>query len=308
VTKVRLGSRGSALALRQAELVTQALTAHWADLTVELIIIKTSGDRFAQADLRQIGGKGLFVREIEEALLAGTIDLAVHSLKDLPAEIPGGLTLAAFTERDDPRDVLISREPGGLAALRLGAHVGTSSLRRAVQLLNRRSDLRVEPLRGNLDTRLRKLHDSPLDAIVVAAAGLRRLDVDPPHASVLSPEIMLPAVGQGILALETRGDNETLAHRLERLDHPTSRVAAVAERAFLSALGGDCHTPIAGYGRVIDGRLRLDGLVATPDGREVVRDHVEGPSEKAADLGRSLAHQIRAAGGEAILAHQRATA
>ncbi|MBI1894535.1 MAG: hydroxymethylbilane synthase, partial [Candidatus Rokubacteria bacterium] len=230
MTKVRLGSRGSALALRQAELVTQALTAHWADLTVELIIIKTSGDRFAQADLRQIGGKGLFVKEIEEALLAGTIDLAVHSLKDLPAEIPRGLALAAFTEREDPRDVLISREPGGLATLRLGAHVGTSSLRRAVQLLNRRSDLRVEPLRGNLDTRLRKLHDSPLDAIVVAAAGLRRLDVDPPHASVLSPEIMLPAVGQGILALETRGDNETLAHRLERLDHPTSRVAAVAER------------------------------------------------------------------------------
>ena len=296
------------MALRQAELVTLALTAHWADLTVELIIIKTSGDRFAQADLRQIGGKGLFVKEIEEALLAGAIDLAVHSLKDLPAEIPRGLSLAAFTEREDPRDVLISREPGGLEALGPGARVGTSSLRRAVQLLNWRSDLRVEPLRGNLDTRLRKLHDGPLDAIVVAAAGLRRLNVDPPHASVLSPEIMLPAVGQGILALETRADDATLANRLAGLDHPPSRVAAVAERAFLSALGGDCHTPIAGYGRVIDGWLRLDGLLATPDGREVVRDHVEGPSEKSADLGRSLAHQIRAAGGEAILAHQRATA
>ncbi len=305
MTKVCLGSRGSALALRQAELVTQALTSRWADLEVELVIIKTSGDRLAQADLSGLGGKGLFVKEIEEALLAGTIDLAVHSLKDLPAEIPAGLTLTAFTEREDPRDVLISREASGPEGLPLGARVGTSSLRRRVQLLAWRRDLTVEPLRGNVDTRLRRLREGALDAIVVAAAGLHRLGAQPSGATILPPEVMLPAVGQGILALEVRADDEAMVKRLASLDDPLSRMAAIAERAFLTTLGGDCHTPIAGYARLVDGRLRLDGLVATADGRNVLKDQIEGSPDEPLELGKRLARQMLSSGGEAILALQR---
>jgi hydroxymethylbilane synthase len=307
MTRVRLGSRGSALALRLAELVSGALRGRWPAAKVELVMIKTSGDRFTQGDLRRLGGKGLFVKEIEEGLLAGTIDLAVHSLKDLPAEIPAGLTIAAFAEREDPRDVLIGRREGGLDALPPGARVGTTSLRRAAQLLARRPDLRVEPLRGNVDTRLSKLREGPLDAIVVAAAGLRRLGTEPPHATPLSHEVMLPAVGQGILALEIRADDRGLADQLAGLDHLPSRMAAVAERAFLAALGGDCYTPIAAYARELDGRLVLDGLVATQDGRTVVRDRLAGSPEAPAEVGGCLARQILSAGGDAILASMKVT-
>jgi len=301
VTKWRLGTRGSALAIRQAELARQALIARTKDLDVELVTIKTSGDRLAQADLSQLGGKGLFVKEIEDALLAGIIDCAIHSLKDLPAEIPNGLVLAAFLEREDPRDVLISRGPAQSDSLPSGARVGTSSLRRRVQLLTWRPDLHVEPIRGNVDTRLRKLREGQFDAIVLALAGLHRLGLDPPHAVPLPPEVMLPAVGQGILVVETRGDNRALAETLADVDHGPSRIAAIAERAFLSALGGDCHTPMAAYARLENRRLRVDGLVATPDGSRIVGDRVEGPPDSAAELGRQLARLLHEAGGAEIV-------
>ena len=301
MTKWRLGTRGSALAIRQAELARQALIARAKDLDVELVTIKTSGDRLAQADLSQLGGKGLFVKEIEDALLAGIIDCAIHSLKDLPAEIPNGLVLAAFLEREDPRDVLISRGPARSEHLPSGARVGTSSLRRRVQLLTWRPDLHVEPIRGNVDTRLRKLREGQFDAIVLALAGLHRLGLDPPHAVPLPPEVMLPAVGQGILVVETRGDNRALAETLADVDHGPSRIAAIAERAFLSALGGDCHTPMAAYARLENRRLRVDGLVATPDGSRIVRDRVEGPPDSAPELGRQLARLLHEAGGAEIV-------
>lgn len=301
MTKVRLGTRGSALAIRQAELARQALISHVKDLDVELVTIKTSGDRFGQADLSRLGGKGLFVKEIEEALLGGTIDCAVHSLKDLPAEVSNGLALAAFLEREDPRDVLIAREPVAGGSLPAGTRVATSSLRRSVQLLTWRPDFQVAPIRGNVDTRLRKLREGQFDAIVLAVAGLRRLGLDPPNATVLAPEVMLPAVGQGILVVETRQDDRVLAEWLAGVDHGPSRIAAIAERAFLSALGGDCHTPIAAYARLDGGRLHVDALVATSDGSRIVRDRVEGPPDSAQELGQRLARLIWEAGGAALV-------
>ena len=298
---VRIGTRGSALALRQAELVAEGLRRHWPDLGVELVPIKTSGDRFAQVTLAEVGGKGLFVKEIEEALLDGRVELAVHSLKDLPGLLTEGLALAAFPEREDPRDVLITREGGRLDTLPSGARVGTGSPRRRVQLLARRPDLKVEPIRGNLDTRLRKLQETPYDAIVLARAGLLRLGLEPEHASLLSPEEMLPAVGQGVLAVQARAGDAATRELLAPLDHAPTRTAALAERALLARLGGNCYVALAALARLEGDRLRLDALLASPDGGRILREPLTGSPEAPEALGTALAERLLAAGGAEIL-------
>lgn len=299
--RVRIGTRGSQLALRQAEEIAAGLRRAWPRIEVELVPIRTSGDRLATAHLAEVGGKGLFVQEIDEALREGRVDLAVHSLKDLPGERPRDLILAAFPRREDPRDVLVGATPISMDALPTGARVGTSSLRRSVQLLARRPDVAAMPIRGNVDTRLRKLRQGEYDALVLAAAGLRRLGLLDATATLLEPDEMLPAVGQGTLGVETRADDGEILALAEPLTDGETRTATLAERAFLEAVGGTCTTPLAAYARRAGNRLRLDAFVATPDGARVMRDGEVGDPEAPEALGRRLAARLLAAGAEAII-------
>jgi hydroxymethylbilane synthase len=291
---IRLGTRGSPLALAQARSVATVLG------DVELVPMRTEGDRLAEARLAVIGGKGLFVREIEEALLRGDIDFAVHSLKDLPAAPPPGLVLAAFPPRDDARDVLVGRRPVTLATLPHGARVGTSSPRRRALLLSLRPDLCVELLRGNVDTRLRKLASEGWDAIVLAAAGLRRLGLAPEHCESLDPEVFVPAVGQGVLALEARADDRVTLARLARIDHAPTRACAEAERACLARLGASCNTPLAAHARLEGATLRLHAVVAGEDGRPLLRVSATASADEAERLGRDLAELLLARGAAEI--------
>jgi hydroxymethylbilane synthase len=299
--RVRIGTRGSALALRQAQLVADALGRAWPGLGVELVPIRTTGDRRPGANLAAEGGKGLFVQEIQDALRDGRVDLAVHSLKDLPAGSPGGLVLAAFPERDDPRDVLVARDGSTLEELPAGTRVGTSSPRRRAQLLAMRPDLKVEAIRGNVDTRLRKLQDGPYDALVLAAAGLRRLGLAPPGAVVLAADVMVPAVGQGTLAVETREDDAEGRRVAAGVDHAATRAAAVAERAFLAAIGGSCATAVAAYARSDGDALRMDALLASPDGARLLRHGRTKRGGTPSDLGHEVARWLLAHGGREIL-------
>lgn len=299
--RVRIGTRGSQLALRQAEEIAAGLRRAWPRIEVELVPIRTSGDRLATAHLAEVGGKGLFVQEIDEALREGRVDLAVHSLKDLPGERPRDLVLAAFPRREDPRDVLVGATPTSMDALPTGARVGTSSLRRSVQLLARRPDVAAMPIRGNVDTRLRKLRQGEYDALVLAAAGLRRLGLLDATATLLEPDEMLPAVGQGTLGVETRADDGEILALAEPLTDGETRTATLAERAFLEAVGGTCTTPLAAYARRAGNRLRLDAFVATPDGARVMRDGEVGDPEAPEALGRRLAARLLAAGAETII-------
>ena len=296
---LRLGTRGSRLALAQCEEVAAALRAR--SIPVEIVVIKTSGDRHAQVALADFGGKALFVKEIEEALLAGQVDVGVHSLKDMPAELPRGLVLAAFPSREDPRDVLLTRKEGGWGALPAGAAVGTSSLRRRAMVLARRPDLRTEPIRGNVETRLDKLLAGTYDAIVLALAGLKRLGLSPPHVTSLDLQEFVPAVGQGVLAIEAREADREVLELLGRLDDTRSRSEAVAERAFLSRLGADCHTPVAGNAQVDHERLTLTGVVASLDGATVLRAHATGAATDAERLGMAVADELLAKGAKALL-------
>lgn len=302
LTTIRVGTRGSPLALRQAELVKERLEALTSTGRVEVVPIKTSGDRLAQVALADFGGKGLFVKEIEEALLEGRVDLGVHSLKDLPAALPPGLCLAAFPRREDPRDVLLSLTGGGIADLPAGAVVGTSSLRRQALLLHARPDLRVEPIRGNLDTRLRKLQEGRYAAVILAAAGLQRLGLVAGQVQVLPPEEFVPAAGQGILAVQARMGDRPLLELLSGLDHTETRWQAQAERAVLQHLGASCHTPVAAHARVQDGELNLVGLVASVDGRRVIRAELAGAPEAGERLGQKLAEDLKARGAAELLA------
>jgi hydroxymethylbilane synthase len=285
---IRIGTRGSELALAQARSVATAL----AGVDTEIVPIRTEGDRLAEARLALVGGKGLFVREIEEALLRGEVDVAVHSLKDLPAASPPGLVLGAFLTREDPRDVLVARRPAALDSLPDGARVGTSSPRRRALLLSVRQDLAVAPIRGNVDTRLRKLASGEWDAIVLAAAGLRRLALAPEHCTPLDPDVFVPAVGQGILAVEARTDDARTLARLTVIDDRPTRVCALAERAYLARLGASCNTPMAAHARVDGDTVRLIGVVAGDDGRRVLRASAAGPAADAARLGRELAETL----------------
>jgi hydroxymethylbilane synthase len=286
--RLRVGTRGSQLALSQAEAVAAGLERAWPRLTVELVPIRTSGDRLATAHLADIGGKGLFVQEIDEALREGRVDLAVHSLKDLP-------------RREDPRDALVAPTPTRIGSLPRGARVGTSSLRRSVQLLALRADLAASPIRGNVDTRLRKLRQGEYDAIVLAAAGLRRLGLLDATATLLEPEEMLPAVGQGTLGVEAREEDGATLALVDVLTDADTRTATLAERAFLEAMGGTCTTPLAAYARRTGAGLRLDAFLATPDGTRVLRDGDVGDPGEPAALGRRLAGRLLAAGAADII-------
>jgi hydroxymethylbilane synthase len=289
--KIRIGTRGSALALAQAGAVADGLRERGAE--TELMTILTEGDRRKDRGLADIGGKGLFVRDIEKALLAGAIDVAVHSLKDLPADLPAGLVLAAFPAREDPRDVLVTRERcAGLRALPAGSVVATGSLRRRALLLAARPDLVIQPVRGNVDTRLRKLHAGEWATLVLAAAGLARLGVRPPHVAPLEPDEFVPAVGQGLLAIEIRADDGRLRSLLEDLDDPASRACALAERAYLRRLGASCRTPVGGHAVCEAATLRMAGVVASEDGRRLLRDRLTGSLADAAEIGRALAASL----------------
>jgi hydroxymethylbilane synthase len=293
---IRVGTRSSVLALAQA----RSIVAGLAGADAEIVPMRTEGDRLAEARLAMVGGKGLFVREIEEALLRGEIDVAVHSLKDLPAELPPGLMLAAFPPREDARDVLVARRPATLETLAPGARVGTSSPRRRALLLALRPDLAVEPIRGNVDTRLRKLATGDWDAIVLAAAGLRRLALAPEHATALDPDVVVPAVGQGIIAVEARADDGATRARLAQVDDPATRACALAERAYLARLGASCHTPMAAHARLEGDTLRLSAVVASEDGRRVLRASGAGPVREAGRLGGDLADALLAQGAADI--------
>ena len=299
--KIRIGTRGSTLAIVQCEWVRDRIRKHDPSAEVELVRIKTKGDKILDSPLSKIGGKGLFVKEIEEALLAGKIDLAVHSMKDVPAELPEGLILTAYPKREDPRDALVSLGHVSLAELPRAARLGTSSLRRAAQVLFRRPDLQIVPLRGNVDTRLKKLASGAFDAVILAAAGMTRLGLRKEISRILEANEILPAVGQGALGLEVRKDNRAIIHLLSALNHPPTAAAVQAERAFLERLEGGCQVPIAGFARFEGTALVLEGMVAEVDGSRLLRDETRGTAEKAEAMGIALAERLIDGGAGEIL-------
>ena len=297
---IRVGTRASALALVQTGTVCDSLRKLGA--AVEIVPMKTEGDRLAEKRLADIGGKGLFVRDLEAALMRGDIDVAVHSLKDLPADVPSGLVLAAYPEREDPRDVLATRDGGTLRDLRPGSVVGTSSPRRRAVTLSLRADLSVQPIRGNVDTRLRKLDEAQFDAVILAAAGLRRLGLSPSHVELLSADVFVPAVGQGILGIEARSDDRRTLDVLHGIDHAATRACAVAERAYLARLGASCVTPMAAHARLEHDTLTLTGIVLSDDGRTVLRETRTSGADGAEHLGRSVAETLLERGAARITA------
>jgi hydroxymethylbilane synthase len=308
VNPFRIGTRGSALALWQANFIASALKrAH--DVESELIRIRTSGDRMQSAPVAQIneqigsenGSKGIFIKELEEALLAGTIDLAVHSMKDVPTETPKGLTFAAITRREDPRDCLVSRKGRTLKTLPSGARIGTSSLRRQAQLRHHRPDLDVVDLRGNVDTRLKKLDAGEFDAIVLAAAGLNRLGLANRITQILDEDVMLPAVGQGALGIETRAADNSVRDLASVLDDADTRSCVTAERALLEELQGGCQVPLGAYACLRGGELHLEAAVFSAAGSEYVRESENGPAEEAREIGLRLAAALIESGAERIL-------
>jgi hydroxymethylbilane synthase len=300
VKPLRIGSRGSALALWQANFV-RARLAQSHGLEAEVVVLKTAGDRFDQKQINQIGLKGVFIKELEDALLDRRVDLAVHSMKDVPTEIPAGLAFPAITQREDARDCLVSRTGAGLDGLLRGARVGTSSLRRQSQLRHHRPDLQVCELRGNVDTRLAKLERGDCDAIVLAKAGLERLGWTDRITEVLSPEIMLPAAGQGALGVEARADDLKLCEYLGALDDSATRAAVSAERTLLVELQGGCQVPLGAWARIEQSRLVMEACVASPDGADYLRRRAVGSVESPEALGRELAAALLDAGADRIL-------
>lgn len=299
-TRLRIGTRASQLALWQANWIKSELERQYPGILVELVKIKTMGDKILDVPLAQVGGKGLFVKEIEEAMLRGEIDLAVHSMKDVPTEFPEGLGLVVTTKREDPRDAFIS-DGVRFSELRQGARIGTSALRRQAQLLKARPDLEMVIIRGNVETRIRKLKEDNLDAVILAAAGLNRLGFTDVITELLDPDFSIPAIGQGALGLECRLDDSATIQALAFLDHPDTAAAVTAERALLKRCEGGCQVPIAAYGTVSSATLNLIGFIASVDGKETVRDSISGAASDAASLGCELADRLLAAGGKAIL-------
>ena len=296
-----LGTRGSKLAVHQSQWVQARLQELAPGLSISLKRIQTSGDKILDVPLAKIGGKGLFVKEIEDALLNKDIDLAVHSMKDVPTALPEGLEILCVPQREDPRDALLTHNGGGLDQLKHGAKIGTSSLRRQAQLLHYRRDFIIEMLRGNLDTRLRKLREGQFDAIVLAAAGLRRLGWEAEITECLPVRVSLPAIAQGALGIEARNDDTFVRDLLSRFEHRPTRITVTAERALLHRLEGGCQVPIAAYA-VLEGEvLTLDGLVASVDGRRIIRHQFKGISAEASQLGTKLAEHLLAEGGDVIL-------
>jgi hydroxymethylbilane synthase len=298
---LRIGTRGSLLALRQSHWVRDALLQQWPGLEVELHIIKTTGDKILDVPLAKVGGKGLFVKEIEDALLATEVDLAVHSMKDVPAVLPEGLFIAAIPLREDARDVLVAHAAGSLAEVPRGGRVGTSSLRRAAQLKARRPDLLVENLRGNLDTRLRKVQEGQYDAIILAAAGVHRMEWQQHITEYLDPDEFLPAVGQGAIGIEARLVDSEVLRYIAPLHHLETAVAVAAERSFLKELEGGCQVPIAGHARVRGDEVEFTGLVAAVNGDQVLRQRAWAPVADATALGRNVARRLLDAGARRLL-------
>jgi hydroxymethylbilane synthase len=309
--RIIIGTRGSKLALWQAEWVQSELQKLYPDLVIELNKIKTTGDKILDVPLAKIGGKGLFVKEIEEALLKHTADIAVHSMKDVPTEFPAHLHLAVICKREDPKDAFLSRIQKSkfqfpkLKALPQGAVVGTSSLRRSCQLLNRRPDVKIKQLRGNLDTRIRKLDEGQFEAIIVAAAGVKRLGLRERIAEILPVDMSLPAIGQGAIGIECRTDDEFTNKLIAPLNHPKTAICVKAERSFLKRLEGGCQVPIAAYARIMqkdkNSKLFIDGLVGNIAGDRIIKGHVEGSAEEAESLGLALAEDILSRGAREIL-------
>jgi hydroxymethylbilane synthase len=291
---LRIGTRGSPLALKQAQLVREALTAHGlAASKIELIPIRTSGDKIQDRPLAEAGGKGLFAKEIEQALLEGEIDLAVHSAKDLPTILPAGLMLAATLAREDARDVFISRTAKSLRELAAGSTLGTASLRRQAMVKRLRADLRVVTFRGNVETRLRKLDAGEADATLLALAGLNRLGLASAATAILTVEDFLPAVGQGAIGIEVRAADARVRDLLAAINHAETMIALVAERAFLAELDGSCRTPIAGHAEVADGALRFHGMILKPDGSEAHETRREGDARDAEALGTDAGRELK---------------
>lgn len=304
--KLVLGTRGSALALWQSNFVASRLS-DVAGIEIEIKKIRTKGDKILDAPLAKIGDKGLFVKEIENELMKGSIDLAVHSLKDMPTAVPRGLSLGAILEREDPRDALISKSGVGLDQLPPGTTVATSSLRRRAQLLKYRPDLKLVDVRGNLDTRVRKMEEGQFGAIILAAAGLKRMGWEDRITERISPEVSLPAVGQGAIVVEIRENDEFVLSLMKHLDHPRTRGAVLAERALMRRLEGGCQIPIGALGQVEGGVLRLDAMVASLNGSRLVRDHLEGTADSPEDIGVALAERLLKLGADEILAEVRAS-
>ncbi len=297
---IRIATRKSALALWQAEHVAALLRRAHPDLVVELVPMSTKGDRILDRSLAAIGGKGLFIKELENALQDGRADVAVHSMKDVPGEVPEGLLIAAVLERADARDALLTNA-AGLHELPRAARVGTSSLRRQAQLLAVRPDLRIEALRGNIDSRIRRLDEGDLDAIVLACAGLVRMGWEARITARLDAAVSLPAVSQGVIGIECRTHDTGTRTALEALNHAPTRIVMDAERAFAARLGGSCQSPIAAHARLDGHRLILDGLVAEPDGSRLLRDCIVGDPGQPRQLGEALAERVLAAGADVLL-------
>src|SRR5579863_6197894 len=302
--KLRIGSRGSQLALWQANYISALLRDRGHEVEIE--IIHTTGDKITDVPLAMVGtkgglGKGIFTKEIEEALAAGQVDLAVHSLKDLPTELPPGFEIAAITKREDPRDAFCSRLFATIEDLPQGARVGTSSLRRQAQLKAVRPDLDIHPLRGNVDTRLRKLEQGEYDAIILASAGLKRLGKTELIKQIIPGDIMCPAAGQGALGIEIRLGDAATRQRLEFLNDPAARAATTCERALLNRLGGGCQVPIGAFAEMRNGKLHLESIVADPDGSKLLRDSRDGKIEDAGKLGNAAGAALLARGGDKIL-------
>jgi hydroxymethylbilane synthase len=294
-SRLRIGTRGSPLALAQARMVrAQLAAAHgWDEDAVEIAVIRTSGDRIQDRPLSEAGGKGLFTKEIEDALLAGSIELAVHSAKDMPTVLPDGLRLAAYLRREDVRDVFISRRAASLSELPQGAVVGTASLRRQAMVRRLRPDLRVVPLRGNVETRLKKLEAGEVDATLLALAGLKRLGLADAATAILDVDEFLPAVGQGAIAIEIRDNDARTRDLLTSIDHADTSVALEAERAFLAVLDGSCRTPIAGHAVVQGGRVSFRGMILRPDGSEALETRRAGDRREAAALGADAGAELK---------------
>jgi hydroxymethylbilane synthase len=298
---LRLGTRGSKLALWQADYVSRELCRAVPDLIVEIIIIKTKGDKVLDVALSKIGDKGLFTREIENELLAGKIDLAVHSLKDLPSILASGLILGGVLQREDPRDVLISHQGYTINSLPPGARVGTSSLRRIAQLKALRPDLNMVDLRGNVETRIRKMEAEGLDGIILAYAGVKRLGFVGSISEIISADLVLPAVGQGAVAVEIRADDYETGESVSAINDPDSFTETLAERAFLATLEGGCQVPIASLARIKGQEIQMEGLVTSLDGQRVIRGEMAGNAQNAEQIGRKLALSLLDKGAGIIL-------
>lgn len=300
-----IGTRGSRLALAQANLIMEAIRLRHPEVRCEIKIIQTTGDKFLTETFDKIGGKGVFVKEIESALLEKEIDIAVHSMKDLPTEEHGQLTLAAVTEREDPRDVLVSHKDYWLATLPKGALIGTSSVRRRSQLLYFRPDLKFEPIRGNVNTRLGKMRDQGLDGVVLAYAGLKRLNMEDQVREIISMSICMPAVGQGALGIQVRKEDHHVINLVSFLNHGPTAWAITAERAMLKTLGGGCQVPIGAVAEMKGTEIRLLGMVASVDGKYLLKDSLAGPLSQAAFIGRHLARRLLKKGAGKLLESNR---